>query len=87
MIITKVHATDDYKLLIDFEGSNQISFNIQRMVETIPFFGLRDLKVFKNVKFVQSGLLVLSGWKGGNHAAAYYRGQHFIFSAVEDGFT
>jgi len=51
MKITNVHATDDYKLLIDFEEGNQVSFNMQRMVETIPFLRLRDMEVFKNVKF------------------------------------
>lgn len=38
MKITNVYATDDYKLLIDFEEGNQVRFNMQRMVETIPFF-------------------------------------------------
>lgn len=51
MKITNVHATDDYKLLIDFEEGNQVRFNMQRMVETIPFLRLRDLEVFKDVKF------------------------------------
>jgi len=51
MKITNVHATDDYKLLIDFEEGNQVSFNMQRMVETIPYFKLQNMKVFKAVKF------------------------------------
>ena len=51
MKITNVHATDDYKLLIDFEEGNQVSFNMQRMVETIPFLRLKDLEVLKDVKF------------------------------------
>lgn len=37
MKITNVHATDDYKLLIDFEEGSQVSFNIQRMVEPSLF--------------------------------------------------
>jgi hypothetical protein len=51
MKITNVQATDDYKLLIDFEEGNRVSFNMQRMVETIPYFRLRQLDAFKAVKF------------------------------------
>ena len=51
MKITNVHATDDYRLLIDFEEGNQISFNMQRMVETLPYLRLKNLEVFKSVRY------------------------------------
>ncbi len=35
--ITNVQATDDYKLLIEFEEGNQVCFSMQRMVETIAY--------------------------------------------------
>ncbi len=51
MKITNVHATDDYRLLIDFEESNQVIFNMQRMVETLPYLRLKDTAVFQSVRF------------------------------------
>lgn len=51
MRITNVHATDDYKLLIDFEEGNQVSFNMRRMVETLPYLRLKNPEIFKSVKF------------------------------------
>lgn len=51
MKITNVQATDDYKLLIDFEQGNRVIFNMQRMVQTIPYFRLQDKTVFKAVRF------------------------------------
>lgn len=51
MKITNVCATNDYRLLIDFEEGNQVTFNMQRMVETIPYYRLSDLDTFKSVRF------------------------------------
>lgn len=51
MKITNVHATDDYRLLIDFEEGNQVIFNMQRMVETLPYLRLKNQETFKSVKF------------------------------------
>lgn len=51
MKITNVRATDNYRLLIDFEEGNQVSFNMRRMVETFPYLRLKDLTVFQPVKF------------------------------------
>lgn len=51
MKITNVSPRDDYKLLIDFEEGNQVIFNMQRMVETLPYNRLRNLEVFKAVRF------------------------------------
>ena len=51
MKITNVGATEDYRLLIDFEEGNQVIFNMQRMVETLPYRRLRDIETFKSVRF------------------------------------
>ncbi|WP_312613534.1 DUF2442 domain-containing protein [Oscillibacter sp.] len=51
MKITNVCATEDYKLLIDFEEGNQVIFNMQRMVETLPYLRLRNEEVFRAVRF------------------------------------
>ena len=49
--IVNVHASDDYKLLIDFDEGSNILFNMQKMVRTIPYFRLKDLANFQAVKF------------------------------------
>lgn len=49
--IINVHGSDDYKLLIDFEDGSNISFNMQELLKSIPYFRLKDLANFKNVKF------------------------------------
>jgi hypothetical protein len=49
--IVNVRADDDYKLLIDFEDGSNLTFNMQKMVETISYFRLKDLSVFRAVKF------------------------------------
>ncbi|MEA4925966.1 MAG: DUF2442 domain-containing protein [Syntrophomonadaceae bacterium] len=51
MKIMNVRTTDDYRLLIDFGEGNQVSFNMRRMVETLPYLRLKDPEVFKSVKF------------------------------------
>lgn len=49
--IINVHASDDYKLLIDFEDGSSITFNMQKMVKTIPYLRLKDPTSFQTVKF------------------------------------
>lgn len=49
--IVGVHGSDDYKLLIDFEDGSNITFNMQKLVRTIPYFRLNDLVSFQTVKF------------------------------------
>ena len=51
MKITNVQAADDYRLLIDFEEDNQVIFNMQRMVETLPYLRLQNKEVFRAVRF------------------------------------
>lgn len=51
MKITNVCATEDYRLLIDFEEGNQVIFNMQRMVETLPYHRLKDTDTFRSVRF------------------------------------
>lgn len=47
--IINVTPNDDYTLLIEFEHGNQILFNMQRMIKTIPYNALNDLQRFKKV--------------------------------------
>jgi len=49
--IVNVRTSDNYRLLIDFEDGSKLTFNMQRMVETIPFFRLKDPSSFQSVKF------------------------------------
>lgn len=49
--IVCVHGSDDYKLLIDFDDGSKVTFNMQNMVKTLPYFRLNDLTSFQAVKF------------------------------------
>lgn len=49
--MVRVQGSDDYKLLIDFEDGSNITFNMQRLVKTIPYFRLKDPASFQAVKF------------------------------------
>jgi len=49
--IVNVKTSDDYKLLIDFEDGSNLTFNMQKMVEAIPYFRLKDPSSFRAVKF------------------------------------
>lgn len=51
MKITNVCATEDYRLLIDFEAGNRVIFNMQRTVETLPYRRLKNMETFKSVRF------------------------------------
>jgi len=49
--IKNVHGSDDYKLFIDFEDGSSITYNMQKLVKSIPYFRLKDMSSFKAVKF------------------------------------
>jgi hypothetical protein len=49
--IEQVHASEDYKLLIDFNDGSKISFNMEKMVKTLAYLPLKDLSNFQNVRF------------------------------------
>jgi len=49
--IISVQGSDDYKLLIDFEDGSNITFNMQKLVRTIPYIRLKVLANFQTVKF------------------------------------
>lgn len=48
--IAEVHGSDDYKLLIDFEDGSKIVYNMQGMVNTLPYRELKNLSRFQEVK-------------------------------------
>ncbi len=54
--IVSVTPNDDYTLLIEFEDGNRILFNMQKMVNTIPYSSLRDLERFRNIKIEDQAL-------------------------------
>lgn len=41
---------DNYTLLIEFEHGDQILFNMERMVKTLPYHALSNLEFFKKVR-------------------------------------
>ena len=49
--IVNVRTSNDYKLLIDYDDGSSITFNMQKMVETIPYFRLKNPASFEAVKF------------------------------------
>ena len=49
--IISVQGNEDYKLLIDFEDGSSISYNMEKLVKTMPYFRLKDLTSFQAVKF------------------------------------
>ncbi|AKN29845.1 GNAT family acetyltransferase [Clostridium carboxidivorans P7] len=50
MRILKVTPNDDYSILIEFEGGDNILFNMQRLVNTIRYSSLKDIERFKNIR-------------------------------------
>lgn len=48
--IVSVTPNDDYTLLIEFEDGNKISFNMQKLIQTIPYASLKNLERFRNVE-------------------------------------
>lgn len=49
--IINVIPQDDFTLWIEFEHGHKILFNMQKLIKTIPYFSLKDLKHFKEVRF------------------------------------
>lgn len=49
--IEHVHASDDYKLLIDFEDGSKIIYNMQKMIKTLPYLRLQELSSFQTFMF------------------------------------
>ncbi len=66
--IVNVLASDDYKLLINFTDGSNITYNMQRLVETIPYFRLKDLSSFLAVKFDEKSVY----WDAGNEKPEYF---------------
>jgi len=54
--IISVHGSDDYMLLIDFEDGSSITFNMNKLVKTIPYCRLNDPKSFRTVKFEEKSV-------------------------------
>ena len=55
---------DDYTLLIEFEGGNKIFFNMQRLIQTIPYVSLKNLKRFRDFEIKDKAIC----WKDPDHA-------------------
>lgn len=49
--IISVCGSDDYKLFIDFDDGNSITYNMQKLIKTIPYLRLKDRNCFLAVKF------------------------------------
>ena len=49
--IVNVRTCDDYRLLIGFEDGSNISYNMQKLVDTIPYIRLKDAEFFRSVRF------------------------------------
>ena len=65
--IVNVHGSDDYMLLIDFEDGSSITFNMQKLVKTIPYCRLKDPKSFRTVKFKEKSVY----WNDGEDKQEY----------------
>jgi hypothetical protein len=48
--IINVIPNDDYTLLIEFEDGSKILFNMKRLIKTMRYLSLADIKRFKNVR-------------------------------------
>lgn len=49
--IVNVQAGDDYMLFLDFEDGSNIAFNMKKLVNSIPYFKLKEPSCFQRVKF------------------------------------
>jgi Protein of unknown function (DUF2442). len=58
--IIGVTPNNDYTILIEFEHSNKILFNMRELIKTIPFQALKDIEQFKNIGFEDKAVY----WKG-----------------------
>lgn len=66
--IVNVYAGDDYKLLIDFEDGSSITYNMQKLVRTIPYLRLKDSSSFQAVKFDEESVY----WDAGDEKPEYF---------------
>ncbi len=66
--IVNVSAGDDYKLLIDFEDGSSITYNMQKLVRTIPYLRLKDSSSFQAVKFDAESVY----WDAEDEKAEYF---------------
>ncbi len=66
--IVNVSAGDDYKLLIDFEDGSSITYNMQKLVRTIPYLRLKDSSSFQAVKFDEESVY----WDAGAEKPEYF---------------
>ena len=62
--VVSVLPNDDYTLLIEFEGGNKILFNMQKLVNTLPYLSLKNLECFRNIKIEDQTLC----WEDPKHA-------------------
>jgi hypothetical protein len=54
--IIGVTPNDDYTLLIEFEQGNEILFNMQRLIKTMPYSALKNLNRFKSITVEEKAL-------------------------------
>lgn len=66
--IINVSTSDDHKLLIDFEDGSYITYNMQKLVNTIPYYWLKDLSNFYSVKFDEKSIY----WDNGSDNPKYF---------------
>ncbi len=66
--IAHVHASDDYKLLIDFDDGSKIIFNMQKMIKTLPYLRLNDPASFQTVKFDEKSIY----WDAADNKPEYF---------------
>ncbi len=66
--IVNVCAGDDYKLLIEFEDGSRITYNMQKLVGTLPYFRLKEPALFRTVKFDNKSVY----WDAGDEKPEYF---------------
>lgn len=54
--IISVIPNDDHTLLIELEHGNKIVFDMKKLINSIPYHALSDLKHFKEVKFEEKAI-------------------------------
>ena len=52
----KVTTNDDYTLLVEFEHGNKIIFNMQPLINTMPYYSLNDLERFKDITIEEKAI-------------------------------
>ena len=66
--IVKVCTGDEYKLLIDFDDGSSITYNMQKLLKTIPYLCLQDSASFQAVKSDEESVY----WDVGNKKHEYF---------------